>query len=197
MTMLRFAGLLACVVMLLAGGGCVSWASYPAAPGEVAIKDPNNPAVEELMMTGMRWVVSKHPPMDASGKHVGEGRLALNLPVGIKPKVYRRVAEAAGGGAEPLSEMNKSLPIYHIREIRIRGDEAQLIAVIPAATLGESPAGGPVYQEIKIGFTGGLGPWRVVSFREWGPGGAEAPAPNYYVPEPGPGTATPLPSGPQ
>jgi hypothetical protein len=193
MAMLRLAVLVVCAAAL---SGCVSWASYPAAPGETAIKDPNNPAVEELMMTGMRWVVQKYPPVDASGAHVGGGKLALNLPFGIKPKVYRRVAEAAGGGAEPLTQANQSLPIYHVKEIRIRGDEAQLIAIVPAATLGASPTGGPVYQEVKLGFTGGLGPWRVVSFREWGAGG-EPPEPNFYVSEDAAApNAKSLPGGP-
>lgn len=183
---------------LVALAGCVNWASYPAAPGEVALKDPNRPMLEELMMTGMKWVVTKYPPVDASGKHVGNGRIAFNLPVGVRPQVYRRVCEAAGGGAEPLTEANNTLPTYHIREFRIRGDQAQMNVVIPASSLGASPQGGPIYQEIKLGFDGGLQPWKVTSFREWGPG-AEAPAPNYYVPEPdykAPAENKPLPAGP-
>ncbi len=195
MNTFKWAGLLIVLTLL---SGCVSWASYPATPGEIAIKDPNAPAVEELMMSGMRWVVTKYPPLDASGNHTGGGRIAFNLPVGVKPKVYRRVCEAAGGGAEPLTEANASLPIYHIKELRIRGDEAQINVVFPASSLGASPQGGPVYQEVKVGFTGGLTLWKVNSFREWGPG-AEPPAPNFYVPEPGytpPATKKPLPGGP-
>lgn len=173
-------------LVLLAGAvsGCVSWASYPAAPGETAVKSPNAPAIEELMMTGMKWAVTKHPAVDSNGQHIGGGRVAINLPPGVKPKVYRRVAEAAGGGAEPITEANKNLPTYHVKSLRIRGDEAQIIIVCPAATLGAAPGGGPVYQEIKLGIAGGLGPWRVVNFREWGPGMAELPPINYYVQEP-------------
>lgn len=178
---------IACTAILLLTGflsGCISWASYPAAPGEIAVKDPNQPVIEELMMSGMRWVVQKYPPVDASGTHAGGGRIAFNLPFGVRPNVYRRVCEAAGGGAEPLTPDNASLPIYHVRELRIRGDQAQMNVVFPASTLGASPKGGPVYQEVKIGFQGGLRNWRVSSFREWGPG-AEPPEPNFYVPEPG------------
>lgn len=172
------------MVAALSGGGCVSWASYPAAPGETAIKDPNTPAIEEIMMAGLKWTVSKYPPVNASGQHTGGGRLAINLPPGVKPKVYRRVAEAAGGGAEPITESNKDLPTYHVKSVRIRGDEGQINVIWPASTLGAAPGGGPVYQEVKLGIAGGLGPWRVVSFREWGPGGAEPPPPNFYVQEP-------------
>jgi len=198
------------VVGLLIGSmflaGCVSWASYPAAPGETAIKDPNNPAMEQIMMAGLQWTVSKNPPVDAKGNHVGKGRIALNLPVGIKPKVYRRIAEETGGGAEPITEANKDLPIYHVSSVRIRGDEAQINIIWPAASLGPSPQGGPVYQEVKLGLAGGLSTWHVVSFREWGPGGAEPPELNFYKPEPEyvapapkaepSGSAKPLPGGP-
>lgn len=195
MKMFKYAGLLMILGLL---SGCVSWASYPAAPGEIAVKDPNAPVIEELMMSGMRWVVAKYPPTDASGQHIGGGRIAFNLPVGVRPQVYRRVCETAGGGAEPLTESNTNLPIYHIKELRIRGDAAQMNVVFPASTLGASPQGGPVYQEVKIGFEGGLRLWKVNSFREWGPG-AEPPPPNFYVPEPGhtpPLEKKPLPAGP-
>jgi hypothetical protein len=165
--------------------GCVSWASYPASPGETAIKDPNQPAVEETMMAGLKWAVIKHPPVDAKGERVAGGRAAVNLPPGVKPKVYRRVAEAAGSGVEPLTEANKDLPTYHVKAVRLRGDEGQIIILCPATTLGEAPGGGPIYQEVRLGIAGGLGPWRVTSFREWGPGPSEVPVPNYYAPEEG------------
>lgn len=184
--MMRKAGW--CVAAMVVAGaalsGCVSWASYPASPGETALKDPNTPAVEEIMMAGLRWTVSKYPPVSATGEHVGGGRLALNLPFGVKPRVYRRVAEAAGGGAEPITSENRELPLYHVKSVRVRGDEAQINIVWPATTLGMGPDGKPVYQEVKLGLAGGLGPWRVVSFREWGPG-AEPPDVNLYSPEPG------------
>lgn len=173
--------LAAAVVAILSG--CVNWASYPAAPGEVAIKDPNTPSMEDIMMAGLNWTVRKYPPVSASGEHTGKGRLAINLPPGVRPKVYRRVAEAAGGGAEPITEANKNLPIYHVKSIRVRGDEGQINIIWPATTLGESPQGGPIWQEVKLGLEGGLKPWRVVSFREWGPGGAEPPPLNFYIRE--------------
>ncbi len=175
-----FAGLL-----LIAGSlsGCISWASYPAAPGETAVQDPNAPVIEEIMMAGMKWAVAKHPPIDANGRHVGNGRVAINLPPGVKPKVYRRVAEAAGGGAEPVSEANKNLPTFHVQSLRVRGDEASINIICPVTSLGAAPGGGAVYQEVKIGISGGLHFWRVENFREWAPG-AVAPPLNLYVQEP-------------
>jgi hypothetical protein len=183
--------------------GCVNWASYPANPGEVAIKDPNTPSMEEIMMAGLSWTVRKYPPVSATGEHTGQGRLAINLPPGVKPKVYRRVAEAAGGGAEPITEANKDLPVYHVKSVRVRGDEGQINIIWPATTLGQSPQGGPIWQEVKLGLHGGLSAWHVTSFREWGPGGSEPPPLNFYVkeedlPPPGKSTEKPkkLPGGP-
>jgi hypothetical protein len=173
---------MAAVCGLAALAGCVSYASYPPVAKNTAINDPNSPAMEEVMMAGLRWVASKYPPVPVSPTGEQPDRpadVAVNLPPGVKPNVYRRVAAAVPGG-QPLIPENANLPTYHVASIRVRGDEANVWIFRPAMDLGPSPTGGPVYQEVKLWLRGGLQPWHVVSSLEQTPGTGEVPELSYY-----------------
>lgn len=174
-----------CGLMAAGLAGCVSYASYPPVAENTATNNPNTPAMEEVMMAGLSWVASKYPPGPVSP--IGEKAerpydVAVNLPPGVKPNVYRRVAAAVPGG-QPLTPENANLPTYHVSEIRVRGDEASVWIFRPAMDLGPSPTGGPVYQEVRLWLRGGLQPWHVVSSLEQTPGMGEMPALTYYEPE--------------
>jgi hypothetical protein len=179
-------------VMVMACGlvGCVSYANYPPVAKDTAVHNVNAPAMEEVMMAGLRWVAQKYPPSPSSltGQPSPMANdVAVNLPGGVKPKVYRRVAAAVPGG-QPLTEENQHLPTYHLSSIRIRGDQANVWILRPVTGLGASPRGGPVYQEIKLWLRGGLAPWHVVSSLEMSPGAVDAPALAFYEPEAAPET---------
>jgi hypothetical protein len=186
--------LLAGISLAAFGGGCASYATYPAQPRNIAINDPNFVAMEEVMMVGLRHVVNKYPPggrqtsfdaaapAPASGE-VEEPKLALNLPQGVRPRVYERVARAMGHGTVPLTPEVSHLPIYHVTHVRVRGDMAQINISRPVTDLPPSPTGEAVMQEIKLQLRGGLSPWKVVTTREWDPGIAELPPLNYYRPQ--------------
>ena len=168
------------VLVLGAMAGCVSYANYPAVPKNLAVNNPNNPAMEDVAMASIGWVVSKYPPGP-------EGTpFAVNAPMGVKPSVYRRIASAAGPGAEPLTTQNTGLPVYHIGGIRVRGDQANVWIYRPVISLGRMPQGSPVYQEVKLWLQGGLSPWHVVNAIDRTPGATEVPDPNFYEPEPEP-----------
>lgn len=178
------------MVVVAAGlAGCVSYASYPAVPKNTAINDPNTPAMEEVMMAGLRWIAAKYPPRASSptGEALGPAPdVAVNLPKGVKPNVYRRVAAAVPGG-QPLTQQNQNLPTYHVTEIRVRGDQANIWILRPSFDLGAAPSGGVVYQEVKLWLRGGLQPWHVVSSLDRTPGSGDTPELAFYEPE-GPAT---------
>lgn len=165
----------------LAGlAGCVSYANYPPVPKDTAFNDPNIPALESVMMAGLQWATTRYPPGP-------EGTpFAINLPEGVKPAVYRRVARSLGEAAQPLTAENSHLPIYHVGEMRVRGDQANIWIYRPVVALGTSPQGTPVYQEVKLWLRGGLQPWQVVNAVDRAPGASEIPPLNYYEPEPPP-----------
>lgn len=226
----------ACGLAMLAGvalgpSGCVSYANWPPVPDDTAFNDPNNPATEEIMMASLRWAINKFPPegdilaterppanperrvfaREATPLPQIQPRAAVNLPTGVKPVVYRRVANYAGGlntagtrfdggrgGVVPLTPETANLPTYHVGFIRIRGDEAVATVFRPVLSMGGQAMTGPVqYQEIKLGLRGGLRDWAVDSIRPYGLGGRPAPEPNFYVPEPVPGSARPMTTEPE
>lgn len=183
----RSAAALGAMVGVAMLAGCVNYASYPPTPGSVAITNPNTPAIEEVMMAGLRWTAMRYPPPTTVAEADESSRplMAVNLPPGVRGKVYERVANVVPG-AEPLSPENSHLPIYHVGAIRIRGDTAQVNIFRPVTDLGVKPTGETVYQEIRLDLRGGLAPWRVVSWREWTPGSGDVPNLNYFAAEPPP-----------
>jgi hypothetical protein len=159
--------------------GCVNHAHYPPVSGSLGYTNPNTPAVEEVMMAGLRWTATRYPAASE------EAPLVINLPEGVRGRVYDRIA-AAVPNAQPLTPDNSHLPIYHVGAIRVRGDRAQVSVFRPVLGAGPMSTGETVYQEIRVDLQGGLSPWHVVSWREWTPGSGDAPALNYYTPEPPP-----------
>lgn len=182
MSVVATAGLLAAVA------GCASYANYPPVPRDTALNDPNAPAMEEVMMAGLRWVANKYPPAAASASGLPTGpapEVAINLPREVKPVVYERVAAAVPGG-RPITPETQHLPTYHVSNIRIRGDEAIIWIVRPVWDLGEAPGGGVVYQEVKIWLRGGIRQWHVVTALDRTPGATEIPELAFYSPQPEP-----------
>jgi hypothetical protein len=181
MNMRRSAAALVAAVGMAVLAGCVSYAHHTSAAAPVGYTNPNTPAIEEVMMAGLQWTATRYPPGSYPGDEAA--MMAVNLPEGVRGRVYERVAGAVPG-AEPLTPENSHLPIYHVGTFRIRGDRAQVNVFRPVTAVGPTPTGETVYQEIRLDMRGGLGPWRVVASREWTPGSGDLPPLNYYTPEP-------------
>lgn len=183
----RMAGL-GLVGLAIVAAGCVSYASYPPVPKNTAINNPNTPAMEEVMMAGLKWVTTKYPPDTtvALGTIPTDetARMAINLPRDVKPQVYERVAAAVGAGARPVTPENQTLPIYSVTSLRVRGDQANVWILRPVVDMGVRPNGEPMYQEVKLWLQGGLSPWHVVSSIEMSPDSTLVPELAYYQPLP-------------
>jgi hypothetical protein len=188
MNMRRSAAALLGAVGLAVLAGCVNYANHPALPRTMANTSPNLPAVEQVMMAGLEWAAMRYPPPAPAMVEEDEApspQMVINLPEGVRGRVYERVA-AVVPGAAPLTPEHSHLPIYHIGAIRIRGDRAQVNVFRPIPDVGYTPTGETVYQEVRVELRGGLRPWHVVSWREWTPGSGDVPELNYYTPEPPP-----------
>ncbi|MBL9032204.1 MAG: hypothetical protein JNM80_10930 [Phycisphaerae bacterium] len=184
---MRRASAILSLASLAAIAGCVSWANFPPVPGDTAFHSPSLPAMEDVMVEGLRWTITRYPPngqaLDFTPGPAEQPRLAINLPTGVKAAFYDYASKDIGGPRRlvtPLASTTSDLPIYHVRSLRIRGDEAQINIIRPATELGLAPTGQPVYQEVTLTLRGGVGPWRVVSATPWSPGSEDIPAPNYY-----------------
>lgn len=199
------------VLMVGLPAGCVSQANWPPVPEDIAFNDPNTPATMDVMAAGLRWAISKYPPEGSAAALTppppprrpsdppAPTRAAINLPAGVKPYTYLRVADIAGGargGIVPITEETKSLPTYHVGWVRIRGDEAYMTVFRPVLAIGGKPTDRPIYQEVRLGLRGGLRPWSVDSIRPWEVGSRPAPELNFYVPAPLPEEPAPSPNPP-
>jgi len=173
------AAALVCAAVAAAwASGCVRYATFPTTGSSPVLDDPNAPWVEEVMTEALRWTVEKYPPGHGVGEG-GEGEFAINLPKGMKPAVYERIASKVSARARAVSEATAGLPVYHVARVRVRGPEARVDVLRPALELGPGPDGMPVYQGVEVFLEGRWGPWRVTGRRVWAPGSIEVPALNY------------------
>jgi hypothetical protein len=167
--------------------GCVGWATYPPVKGAdlVARNDPNQPPMDEIMYTSLKWVSEKYPPNFGTPQaNEPDQKFAVNLPSGMKPQVYMKIVGKAGPNAEPLTPATKDLPIYHIVRIRVRGAEANVDVLRPAREFGPGPNGQPVYQGMTVYLDGGWRSWHVVRRAAWEPGVLPVPELAFYEPPP-------------
>jgi hypothetical protein len=152
--------------------GCVGYTSWPPVPG-TAMADPNSPRSTEVMAAALAWIIER----DREGSIEP---VAINLPSTMKPKFYRFVAAHAGENVEPLSQSNRSLPIYHVAEFHIRGSDAEAIILRPATELGTGPDGEGVYQGYRVELKGGFQPWHVTWWsKPYSVGAIETPPLTY------------------
>lgn len=161
-------------------GGCVGFATYPPIQGSLAVRDPNSPAMEEVMRAALAWTVTNFPP-EYGSKAPSDGPYAINLPEGVRRRVYLSAAKELGDRARPMTPESESLPTYHIKRIRISENRAEVDVLRPVAEIGESPLGEHMHQQITVYLEGGWSPWHVVRHRAWAIG-AFTPPPPYYMP---------------
>lgn len=170
----RNAGLAAAGLAMVVAAGCAGYSTWPPRDGSAGVANPNARPNDQVMLTGLRYVVERYPADSET--------YALNLPQGLNPRLYKWIADRVGEGAEPLTTKNQAGPIYHVKEIKVRGSEAQLLVLRPVTEAGPGPHGSMAYQPITITMRGGVEGWHVVRRREWVVGLEETPRLNFWDP---------------
>jgi hypothetical protein len=161
--------------------GCVGYTTYSLEPGSIAPTGPNSLGVNDVILTGTKWVIDRYPPsgrpnpLREPGTPVATETFALNLPYGLNEESTRVILRQLGPGAQPMLEEHRSLPIYHVAYLRIRGDEADMHVFRPLMVLGVNQAGQPAYQEMRLKLRGGARRWFVEYGLNWTPGTGQAP----------------------
>lgn len=162
---------LVCGVLL---SGCVGYNTWPPQEGVRGVSAPNMRPNDQVMLASLQYVVERYPP--------DSERYAVNMPRGVSPSLYRWVVDRVGEGAEPLTPENEFLPIYHVKQIKVRGREAEVLILRPVTEAGVGPDGDLAYQPITVTLQGRLASgWRIVNRREWIVGLEETPELYYWT----------------
>ncbi|MGH7244673.1 MAG: hypothetical protein ACREJD_14770 [Phycisphaerales bacterium] len=150
------------------------YANYPPITGdEFAIKNVNNSVnMKNAIAAAIRWTALRYPPPGGDS-----APFAINLPAGSSEETYQRIVALVGHGAQPISEANsKSMPIYHVTRVWLRGEIARIDIVRPVFEVADKPTGGPVYRGVEVRLAGGWNPWHVTGSSEYEIGVLEPPA---------------------
>lgn len=151
--------------------GCYSHTSVEPIPGAFGGDDPNAVPIPAGMATGLKWVIDRYPPTGEPflGRTTTEP-IAISLPAGTRPDVYREVLRAIGGLGGPVDVLpvtrdTEARPIYIVGRVWMRGDVCTMDIHRPVVTLGQGPEGRQVYQVITLHMRSGSGTWQVRSHR--------------------------------
>ena len=143
----RFSVWLAAGVIVVAAG-CTPWATYPPTAQVLSV---HNPVLYPLPLLMGQAPAYLH---ELSGI---PQRLVINLPAGTTVSVHDSVQNAVSGIQFMTSAEQKA---YHVKEIRIRGHQAEVDVIEPA------PSGG--YQLTTVSHTFGFEHgWTATGVRTW------------------------------
>ena len=117
--MLRTIALVACGLWLT---GCTTWVNIPAQRGDMASHNVNDWNVRDVTAAAIAQVVVDDNPA---------GPYAIDLPKGTRASTYQKIIEVLPGGAVVLSADAGAMPVYRIKQIQVRGWEAQVDLIPP------------------------------------------------------------------
>jgi len=166
----RGAAAMAGLVLVTTMMGCLSYSNYPQEDGVTWVNARDTASIREPMAKALEHIIEQDIADQTNMELPGDGPLvAVNVPGGIAPESYRWVAENAGGRAVPLSETLGGLPIYHIGQVRIRGNDVRVDVLRPITGL-EQAVASPVYVGVEVWMKGATGARQIdrVRWREVG-----------------------------
>lgn len=154
---------------------CATWATYPPVEGDAAVADPNVHPLPTVIETALVRVFNRYPV---------DGRFTINFPEGMDrdraQRVARDAAERAPSPMGPALTVGEpgwdDAPLYHVSELRIRADRAEVEILRPVA---EADA----HQPVTVRLLGGVNGWITTSTRTWPIGFKDTP-PLYSWPDP-------------
>ncbi len=103
--------------------GCGTYTNVPSQTADIAENDPNTRGVYEVIIPALRGVLADRPIA---------GNYTVVLPGGTLPKTYDLVVPRIGPGAVWSSSDPPQHPVIEVRQVRIRGLEAEVDVVRPS-----------------------------------------------------------------
>ncbi|MFM1822430.1 MAG: hypothetical protein RI967_696 [Planctomycetota bacterium] len=147
----RAVACLSLAAAVLATGGCTTMSTYPPTAGKPATR-PNISPGPELMTAALREAYRTTGLAGAAG-----GVLVFNLPAGLEPHTWQKVAAGLPDGARAMRNGDEN--VCSVQQIRHSGGRAEVDVVYPDRG---------VYQLLTVRLTNaGLAGWRVASTYRW------------------------------
>lgn len=148
------------------GGGFNTWPPADETRpwgGSTSSGDINRPPVLQVVGTALNYACRRFPPLaNASPEDVPTAPFAINLPPGTTYKAATEICGFAHPLARPLTEETKTLPVYHVARINVRGTDAEVLVHVPVVGM-TSPEGGTLYKGVRIVLRSGTQNWRVMA----------------------------------
>ena len=135
-------------VLVLTLGGCSPWATYPPVEHTQGLARPVYEPIPTLMAKSITFAHDRYHAVDD---------IVINLPEGVSAKTYDLVLRKIGRGR---SMAETDAEAYTVREIRTRGQEAQVDLVCPRSD--------GLHELVTLYFKNNLmDGWRIESTRLW------------------------------
>lgn len=100
-------------------GGCAAWTTYPPIPGALRVGHPELEPLPTIMAEAIRYSNERYLELEEP---------VFNLPEGVSERAYDSVTRRLRAG-RPMHDPNE--PAMHVREIRVRGTDAQADVIFP------------------------------------------------------------------
>lgn len=192
----RLLGLAAGLSLAAFIGACASTGqvNYPGIPGDSNSNSVNNPPAPQVMESALYYVVRRFPPIAAApGNQAAPNQaFAINLPPGMDPENLQHIIAGVGNGARALTDETKSLPLYHVSRVWVRGTSATVDIIRPVFSLPDRPVA-PLYQGVTLHLRS-RGWWHVETVQQFPVGSPDVPALNIISTKPFEPPAAPAPA---
>ena len=135
--------------------GCSTYVNIPAMPGDVAISNPDAQTVHDVIVPAMKLLMEDQKLTD---------KFQVVFPVKTTPAVAQKTVARISDLAVWQEAPDTSLPIYDIRQVRVRGMDAEVDVVRPVAV--KQPDAGRQVATVFVHWSPFDG-WRGVEIRVW------------------------------
>lgn len=112
------------LLTLVASTGCVapSYINIPPLKGDTALHNPNDWVVRDVMVESLKKVIRDYPPA---------ANYSVSFPQGVSEKSRALMIEKLPHGLETIWNSQNPTPIYAIKQVWVRGLNAQVDIIVP------------------------------------------------------------------
>lgn len=164
----KIAAVLLALPLATVGCGGPTYVNVPAQPGDTAFNDANGDVVRAVAAAAVKGMLLE--------KQVA-APIAVKLPEGATLLTHADVARRIGPDAiSPYEEGVEASSVVEVREIRIRGNNAEVDVLAPG------PQGLDQLTSVRLSWAPFAGGWQADNMRTWRAGAQNVMSPTNVAP---------------